>query len=224
MTKGQKAAETRKKKQQKMLDELGFERKKVKRKRKPMTPEQKAAAIERLAKAREARGVTGLASVHHSIRDLEEDHFLAPKKVKEWIKDNELKLKGMKGMRDSKDWKERSEYQSLENYVKNMKAYLKSGHWGDFRYGANGEHRVQRVCIAMGYYPDGTPKRDFGTYYPDINAVWTKELQEAWYGQDWQPDRNPRKELSYEEELFEDGGRDGDEDGDELYRYDSPSV
>ena len=32
-----------------------FERKKIRKKRKPMTPEQKAAAVERLAKARAAR-------------------------------------------------------------------------------------------------------------------------------------------------------------------------
>ena len=43
MTKGQKAAETRKRKQDAALKELGFERKKIKRKRKPMTEEQKAS-------------------------------------------------------------------------------------------------------------------------------------------------------------------------------------
>src|SRR5210317_1773789 len=129
MTKGQKAAETRKHKQQKMLDELGFERKKVKRKRKPMTEEQRKAAAERLAKAREARGHTGALSVHHSIRDLPEDHYLHWTKVKEWIKDNEMKLRGMKTMKDSSNWKERSEYQSLEVYIKNMKSYLSSGNW-----------------------------------------------------------------------------------------------
>lgn len=217
MTKGQKAAETRKKKQQKMLDELGFERKKVKRKRKPMTPEQKAAAIERLAKAREARGATGAASIHHSIRDLEEDHFLHWKKVKEWIKDNEMKLKGMSTMKNSSNWKERSEYQSLEVYIKNMKSYLSTGNWSDFRYGPNGENKIQRVCLAMAYWPDGTPKRDYGTFYPDIGQVWSKELEVMWYGENFNPRRKPVKELSDEEELFEDGGGDGEEDGDELY-------
>jgi len=224
MTKGQKAAETRKLKQQKMLDKLGFERKKVKRKRKPMTEEQRKAAAERLAKAREARGHTGALSVHHSIRDLPEDHYLHWTKVKEWIKDNEMKLRGMKTMKDSSNWKERADYQSLEVYIKNMKSYLSSGNWSDFRYGANGEQRVQRVCIAMAYYPDGTPKRDFGTFYPDIGQVWTQELQEMWYGEEWSPDRRERTELPDEEELFEDGRGDGDTDEDELYRYDSPSV
>lgn len=217
MTKGQKAAETRKRKQEAALKELGFERKKIKRKRKPMTEEQKAAARERLAKAREKRGVTGLASVHPSLRDLPEDHFIHPLKVKSWIKDNEMKLKGMTGMKHSSNSKERGAYNDLANYIKNMKNYLTSAHWGDFRYGADGEHRVQRVCVAMAYYPDGEPKRSYGIYYPDIGQVWTKELEVMWYGENYEPRRVAVEKLSDEEELLEDGGRDGEEDGDELY-------
>jgi len=217
MTKGQKAAETRRKKQEAAMKELEYERKKVKRKRKPMTPEQKEAAIERLAKARAARGATGLKSVHHSLRDLPDDHWLHPLKVKEWIKDNEMKLKGMSSLKHSNNSKERGEYNDLFNYVKNMKNYLSSGHWSDFRYGANMESRVQRVCVAMAYYPDGTPKRSFGVWYPDIGQVWSKELEVIWYGENYQPNRVGTKELPDEEELFEDGGIDGDEDGDELY-------
>ena len=48
--KGQKAADTRKKKQDAMMKELGFERKKVKRKRKPMTEEQKRQLLNVLRK------------------------------------------------------------------------------------------------------------------------------------------------------------------------------
>ena len=28
----------------------------------------------------------------------------------------------------------------------------------------------------MAYYPDGTPKRSVGVFYPDIEAVWTKKM------------------------------------------------
>ena len=56
LTSAQKAKATREAKKLASLKELGFERKKVKRKRKPMSDAQKAAATERLAKAREARG------------------------------------------------------------------------------------------------------------------------------------------------------------------------
>jgi hypothetical protein len=215
MTKGEKAAKTRKKKEQKMLDAMGFERKAptIRRKRKPMSEEQKAAAAERLAKAREARGHDGSASVHESIRDLPEDHSLHWKKVREWIKDNEQALKGMKHLKDSKDWKERSEYLSLQTYIHNMKSYLNNGVWLDFRYGERGEHRVTHYCVAMSYHPNGEPNRSYGTFYPDINQVWTKELEELWYGKDYDARGVVRKDkLLDEEEFFDDGGRDGDED------------
>ena len=29
------------------------------------------------------------------------------------------------------------------------------------------------------YYPDGTPKRSVGVFYPDINMVWTKDMDES---------------------------------------------
>jgi len=32
-------------------------------------------------------------------------------------------------------------------------------------------------CVAMAYYPDGTPKRSVGVFYPDINIVWTNEME-----------------------------------------------
>lgn len=177
LTPAEKAKRTRERKKQASLDALGFERKKVKRRRKPMSEEQKKAAVERLAKAREARGADGSKSVHHSIRDLPEDHFLHWKKVKEWLKSNQDELKGMKSYKDSKVAKERAQYQDLETYISNMKKYLSGGVWSDFRYGERREGRVQKVCHAMAFYDDGTPKRSYGTWYPDIAQVWTRELE-----------------------------------------------
>ena len=178
LTPQEKAKATREAKKQASLDALGFERKKVKRKRKPMSEEQKKAATERLAKARAARGADGSKSVHKDIRDLPEDHFLHWKKVKEWLKSNQEQLKAMRSYKTSKVSKERAEYQDLETYVHNLKRYLSHGVWFDFRYGENREGRIQKVCIAMAYYPDGTPKRTLNTWYPDIAQVWTKELAE----------------------------------------------
>lgn len=177
LTPAEKAKRTRDAKKQANLDAMGFERKKVKRRRKPMSDEQKKAAVERLAKAREARGADGSKSVHHSIRDLPEDHFLHWKKVKQWLKSNQDELKGMKEYKTSKLSKERAQYQDLETYIHNMKKYLSGGVWSDFRYGERRESRVRKVCHAMAYYPDGTPKRMYGTFYPDIAQVWTRELE-----------------------------------------------
>ena len=33
----------------------------------------------------------------------------------------------------------------------------------------------------MAYYPDGTPKRSVGVFYPDINVVWTNGMDESEY-------------------------------------------
>jgi hypothetical protein len=178
LTPAQKAKRTRDANKKANLDALGFERKKVKRRRKPMSDEQKKAAVERLAKAREARGADGSKSVHHSIRDLDVDHFLHWKKVKGWVKSCTDELKGLKSYKDSKVSKERAQYQDLEVYISNMKKYLSGGVWSDFRYGEQREGRIQKVCIAMAYYPDGTPKRNYGTWYPDIAQVWTRELEQ----------------------------------------------
>ena len=102
LTPAQKAAETRRKNTEAAMKQMGFEKKKVTRKRKPMTEEQKKAAAERLAKARAARGHDGSKSIHHSIRDLPEDDFLHWKKVKEWIKECSSELAGIKSYKHSK--------------------------------------------------------------------------------------------------------------------------
>ena len=49
----------------------------IKKKRKPMTPEQKAAAAERLAKAREAKGPIQYKNVSPDVIALPDDHFLS---------------------------------------------------------------------------------------------------------------------------------------------------
>ena len=66
-----------------------FKRKKFgapKKKRKPMTEEQKVAAAERLAKAREAKGTPKHKNIHPSILAKPDDHFISLKKVRQWIK------------------------------------------------------------------------------------------------------------------------------------------
>ena len=47
--------------------------------------------------------------------------------------------------------------------------------------GMNEENKVVPRCAAMAYYPDGTPKRSVGVFYPDINAVWTSGMDESEY-------------------------------------------
>ncbi|MBM37955.1 MAG: hypothetical protein CMO97_02665 [Woeseia sp.] len=186
LTPAEKAKATRDAKLSKAMEDLGFERKKVTRKRKPMSEEQKKAASERLAKAREARGMDGSKSVHPSLLEMPEDHFIHWKKVRQWVKKNEQDLKDLRGWKNSNISKQRMEYQDLQTYIHNMKKYLTHGVWLDFRYGEDRECKVTRVCIAMAYDKDGNPKRDYGTWYPDIATVWTRELEELWAEEEYE--------------------------------------
>ena len=138
------------KKRMQMREELGIETKvsKPRKKRKPMTEEQKAAAVERLAKARAAKGHTGTKNIHPSVLALPEEHPLSYAKVKEWLKYNQDLLKSIKHQRDSKESSHRLEYQVTDNYVKNLKVYLKDNVWLDHRYGERMENKMEYVTVA----------------------------------------------------------------------------
>lgn len=173
-----------------------------------MTDAQKEAAVERLRIAREKRGITGAASIHESIRNLPEDSKIHWKKVKQWIKSCEEELRGMREHKKSKDWNLRQEYISLEIYIKNLKTYLSSGVYLDYRFGEKREGRMQEVCLQLAYYPDGQPKRSIGVMYPDIGQIWTREMENEVYGKDNQPKRIYRREepeVLVEEDVQSDG-------------------
>ena len=154
---------------------------KVRKKRKPMTEEQKAAAAERLAKAREKKAAGdpnyGQSGIHESLRNLPDDYPLHPKKVKVWIKtQKDLANAERKSVRQG--IKGALARQGVhEGYVRNMKTYLRSGDWIDMFYGEHQEHRIRHRCVALAYDKDGNPKRKVGTFYPDINMIWTQELE-----------------------------------------------
>ena len=65
---------------------------------------------------------------------------------------------------------------SKKAYIRYCEHYLKHGDWIGIFSGANEEHKVVPRCVAMAYYPDGTPKRSVGVFYPDIGVVWTKYM------------------------------------------------
>ena len=140
------------KKEEKMAairEELGIKApKKPRKKRKPMTEEQRAKAIENLAKARAARAPAKNSSVHPNVLALPDDHPLSAVRVKEWLKYNQDYLKSIKAQADSKDWKERREYRIVENYVKNLKTYLKDSVWNDHRYGQKMENKMEWIVVA----------------------------------------------------------------------------
>ena len=136
-------------KMKRIREELGITPpKKVRKKRKPMSEEQKAAAVERLAKARAAKGPAKNTTVHPNVLKLDDDHPLSYAKVKEWLKYNRDFLSSIKPQRESKDSKERMEYQITENYVRNINIYIKDGVWCDHRYGKLMENKMEYIVIA----------------------------------------------------------------------------
>ena len=172
-----------------------------------MSEEQRAAASERLALAREARGYDGSASVHPDLLGMDEDHPLHWKKVKSWIKEISEELRSKKNLLDSKESKERQEYQILEVYVSNLKRYLDSAVYTDFRYGRQREGKMKTFVRHMAYYPNGRPKRTLGFFYSDVGeyTMEMKKHDDRVYGTGTKLSR-VRDELYEQKEILEDGG------------------
>lgn len=162
-------------------------KKKVRKKRKPMTEEQRHAAAERLEKARQARAAKnpnyGQSGIHESLRDLPDDAPINPKKVKQWIK-TQKELASVERRNEKAGVKGAFARRLLhEGYVRNMQRYLRDGDWVDYFYGEHQEKRMTRICRAQAYYftgpKKGEPKFDVGVYYPLLGTVYSQEMYNA---------------------------------------------
>ena len=116
---------------------------KMKRKRKPMTPEQRQAASERLAKARAMKAPAKNQTIHPDVLAKPDEHPLSVKRIKSWIRTNKDMLTSLRGdvRRDIKGAKAR--FHSIEGYIRHMQHYLKHGDWIDDAYGEYQEKKVQ---------------------------------------------------------------------------------
>lgn len=172
-----KAAATRAAKQQAAMNELGIKPRKKIRKGRVLTDAQKAAAAERLAKARAARaqGTSENSQIAENVRALPDDDMFSLKNVRHWIKVNKELLHSMRSFKDSKEAKEREQYTNVEGYITNLQSYLRTGVYLDMFYGEQMQNKIKYRCTHMAYYPDGTPKRTVGVLYPDI-GVYTQEM------------------------------------------------
>ena len=162
-------------------------KKKVRKKRKPMTEEQKQAAAERLEKARAARAAKnpnyGQSGIHESLRDLPDDAPINPKKVKQWIK-TQKELASMERRNEKAKVKgATARRMSHEAYVRNMQRYLRDGDWIDLFYGEHQEKKIGYICRGQAYYwtgpKKGEPKFNVGTYYPLLGTVYSQEMYDA---------------------------------------------
>ena len=146
-----------------LLDKEKPERKKIKRSRKPMTPEQKAAAAERLKKAR-AKRKPAVGKTHHAVCYDEKLQFKPLKDVLGWLKEAKEQAysakKDMQRLKDgSKEWSVASDkYHFWYGYVNDINWYLRHGDWISNTYGSNQQNKTKWKVIVPAYYPDGTRK------------------------------------------------------------------
>ena len=186
-------------------DNSGWTAPKKRRRRKPMTEEQRKAASERLAKAREVRAAKnpdyGKSNVAASLRSLPDDHVLSPTNIKKWIKTQKELVSSARQKVRQKIKGAEAELARHEGYIRNMQSYLRTGDWIDDFYGEHMQQKIRWRCRAVGYYwygpKKGQPKRDVGVFYDDLGCVYTKEmfnLDEGISTDDGEPrKRTPRK-------------------------------
>ena len=167
-------------------DNSSWQAPKKRKKRKPMTEDQRQASAKRLEKARAARAKKnsnyGQNGIHSTLRNLPEDYPIHPNKIKKWIKTQ----KGLASTeRQAVRQKIKGSIAKLANhevYIRSMNRYLKDGDWIDRFYGEYQEKKVSYRCVALGYYwygpKKGEVKRNIDVYYPDMGCVYTQEMSE----------------------------------------------
>ena len=172
-----------------MAKKVKIERKptKIKRTRK-ITEEQREALRERMKDMRKKRKPAEYKNVSERVFALPDDDTYSFKNIKGWIKHNKEMVaalsKQARGRHVGEKEQRITEMQaaSRKAYIRYCEHYLKTGDWIGIFSGQDEEHKVVPRCVVMAHYPDGTPKRSVGVFYPDIGAVWSKGMDESQFG------------------------------------------
>jgi len=130
------------------------------KKKRKMSEEQRAAAIERLAKAREKRMAKAgpPQNVHPDVYALPDEHNFSVKNVRKWIKSTKEQIPGARQAVRLKQKGAQMELASLQAYVRNCEWYLRNGDWIDNFYGEHQEKRIRWVTKVPAYDEDGCIK------------------------------------------------------------------
>jgi len=158
----------------------------IKKKRK-ISEEHKEKLRNRLAKMRAKKKPAEYKNIAKSVLALPDDDIYSFKNIKEWIKENKLQVSalGQQARSKSTALKEKQMASNLADskkaYIRYCEHYLKHGDWIGIFSGKEEKHKVIPKCVAMAYYPDGTPKRTVGVFYPDIGGVWSSGMDESEY-------------------------------------------
>ena len=159
---------------------------KVKKTRK-ISEEQKEKLRARLAEMRAKKKPAEYKNINKMVLALPDDDKYSFKNVKEWIKESKEQVSAFgKTARSMKilpldKQKAANAAEHKKAYIRYMEHYLRTGDWISMFSGPEETNKVVPRCVAMAYYPDGTPKRDVGVFYPDIDMVWSKGMDEFEY-------------------------------------------
>ena len=155
------------------------------RKKKTLTVAQKEAQRIRLEKMRAKKKPPEYKNVSKYVLSLDDEEPYSLKNVKIWIKHNKELVSMLTARARNREISPKDKQQALiqaddkKAYIRYIEHYIKTGDWIGMFSGQNEMKRVIPKCVAMAYYPDGTPKRSVGVFYPDIRTVWTKEMESS---------------------------------------------
>ena len=156
----------------------------IKKKRK-LSEEAREKLRERLAAMRAKKKPADYKNVAKSVLELPDDDKYSFKNVKEWIKHSKdlvseyTKTARSRTTTPQEKQKASNAADHKKVYIRELEYYLKSGDYISYFSGQDETNKVSPRCVAMAFYPDGTPKRSVGVFYPDINMVWTQDLDES---------------------------------------------
>jgi hypothetical protein len=157
------------------------------KKKREISEEAREKMRARLAAMRAKKKPADYKNIAESVLALPDDDKYSFKNVKEWIKHSkDLVLEYNKVTRSRATSSQEAQKASTaadhkKVYIRDLEYYLKSGDFISYFSGQDENQKVIPRCVALAYDEDGTPKRSCGVFYPDINAVWTKDMDELDY-------------------------------------------
>ena len=157
------------------------------KKKRNLSPEAREKLRQRMLEMHKKRKPAEYKNISKMVLALPDDDTYSFKNVKEWIRESKDQVaafgKTARSMSTTPQEKQKASIMvdSKKAYIRYCEHYLKHGDWIGMFSGKYEEHKVIPRCVAMAYYPDGTPKRDVGVYYPDIDMVWTTGMDESEY-------------------------------------------
>ena len=159
---------------------------KIKKTRK-LSAEAKEKLRARLATMRAKKKPADYKNIAKSVLALPDDDKYSFKNVKKWIKHSKdlvseyNKIARSRVNTPQEKQKASNAAEHKKAYIRYMELYLKSGDWVSTFSGEDENQKVIPRCVTLAYHADGTPKRSVGIFYTDINAVWTKDMDELDY-------------------------------------------